>query len=84
MWTLTGPVGQQGPALVPCLRARAWCEECDDYRAITSTDLVGALSDLINGQKQKPQATKRAIAAQRRELRNLERQVTEARRRLTE
>ena len=58
--------------------------ERNDYRAVTSTDLVGALSDLINGQKQKPRATKRAIAAQRRELRTLERQVTEARRRLTE
>ena len=61
------------------------CQECDDYRAIRSTDLVGALSDLIDGPKPKPPpATKRAIAKQRREIRELERQVAQARRRLTE
>jgi hypothetical protein len=61
-----------------------WCKDCNDYRAVTSANLVGALADLNNGQKQKLPATKRAITAQRRTLQELERQVNEARRRLTE
>ena len=63
-----------------------WCKECNDYRAVVSTEMVGALSDLVNKRepKIKPKPTKRAVAAQRRKLRELEGAAVEARRQLAE